>query len=116
MRVSKIENQPSFGIKCFGADKLDKKVLKTFKQSALVKNIDKKYPEATVLFVKQDSIDFFGKEVGYNNLYVFINLKDSKNFDLHISDKKKGVVEEKFIDFIRKTTIEDIEQKLAKKS
>lgn len=116
MRINKIENQPSFGIKCLNADKLDKKVIKTFKQSALVKKIDEKYPDALIMFTKQDSIDFFGKEIGYNNLDTYVSLSPDKNFNLHLSDKKRGVVEKKFLEFIRKTSLEELEQKTIKES
>ena len=112
MRINKIDNQPSFGIRYQNITDWNPKTLNAFKKSKLLKDIDKKYPDACVSYFKQNSIDFFGEEVGYNTLSAFFHLDKNKISKWEAIDKKRGVVEEKFVEFLKKASIEDLELKL----
>ncbi len=112
MQINKIDNQTSFGINYQNIKDWNPGTLKAFKKSKLLKGIDKKYPDACVSYFKQNSIDFFGEEVGYNTLSAFFHLDNNKISKWEAIDKKRGIVEKKFIEYLKKASVEDLEQKL----
>ena len=57
MHTYSLGNEPSFGIRYKNKKFWDKKTLKTFEDSELLKEINKKYPNATVSLRKYSEID-----------------------------------------------------------
>ena len=108
MNVAKLshQNEPSFGIKYLNKGKWDKNVLQTFEKSNLLKNIDKKYPSASVIYDK-----FYEFEDDTHTLIAKLNLAKDKTFRWTLSSHNEEVPKKHFIDFINTTSLEDIENK-----
>lgn len=108
MNISKVsyQNEPSFGIKYLNKGQWDKKVLKTFKESNLLKAIDKKYPNASVIYNK-----FYEFEDDTHTLVAKLNLAKDKFFRWTLSSHNEEVPKKHFIDFVNTATLEDIENK-----
>ena len=101
MQIKSIDSQynsPNFGIKYIKPRSWDPDVLDTLMKSNLVKQIDSKYPSASVEF------EFFsGKIIPYNYILKFYlnNIIEAK---IHETSYKK------LIDEIRTTRLKDIEK------
>ena len=108
MNISKVsyQNEPSFGIKYLNKGQWDKKVLKTFEESNLLKTIDKKYPNASVIYNK-----FYEFEDDTHTLVAKLNLAKDKFFRWTLSSHNEEVPKKHFIDFINTATLEDVENK-----
>lgn len=110
MKIEQINNQPSFGIKYLNKSAWNPTVLKTFENSKLLKNIDKKYPSATVTYKKIYEEDIFGSEPTHTLVAVF-NLAKNMIYRWSLSSYRKDIPEKNFIDFINSTTLSEIEFK-----
>ena len=110
MKVSEISNQPSFGIKYLNKQSWNPKVLKTFENSALLQNLDKKYPNASVVYNKFYEEDAFGFEPMHTLVAVF-KLAKNQVFRWTLSSHRSEVPEEEFMKFIKETTLADVENK-----
>ena len=110
MKVSEVSNQPSFGIKYLNKQAWNPKVLKTFENSTLLQNLDKKYPNASVVYNKFYEEDAFGFDPTHTLAAVF-KLAKNQVFRWTLSSHNSEVPEEEFIKFIKGTNIADIENK-----
>ena len=110
MKISEVNNQPSFGIKYLNKQAWNSKALKTFENSALLKNLDKKYPNASVAYNKFYEEDPFGFEPTHTLVAVF-KLAKNQVFRWTLSSHRAEVPEQEFVKFIKETTLVDVENK-----
>lgn len=110
MKVNEINKQPSFGIKYLNKQAWSSKALKTFENSALLKNLDKKYPNASVVYNKFYEEDPFGFEPTHTLVAVF-KLAKNQVFRWTLSSHRADVPEEVFMNFIKNTNITEVENK-----
>ena len=100
------QNEPSFGIKYMNKGQWDKNVLQAFEKSNLLKTIDKKYPNASIIYNK-----FYEFEDDTHTLIAKLNLAKDKSFRWTLSSHNEEVPKRHFIDFINTANLEDIENK-----
>lgn len=106
MQVNKVDNNVSFGIKIPNRKAWDKNVLKAFENSDLVKQIDKKYPDAVASYDK-----FFDWEDETYTVVSQINLKKDKNFRWTLSSHSESFPDNQFVKFLKSTNLEEVEDK-----
>lgn len=103
MQVSKISNQPAFGIRCVNENSLNKNAFEILRNSKLAKEIDKKYSQASANYFffenakKEEASDIDNK---LYTLLFDINLSKNKiwhmQVDTTISDTPAKFLKEKF--------------------
>ena len=101
MQVKSIDsryNSPSFGIKYIKSRSWNPNVLDTLIKSNLVKQIDSKYPSASVAF------EFFSGNIIHNNYILKFNLNNIIKPEIYETSYNK------LIDKIRTTSLKDIEK------
>jgi len=108
MQINKTSNKSNltFGIKYLNKAKWDKKVLKSFENSTLLKSIDNKYPSASIHYDK-----FYDFETNTHTLSAILKLCEDKMFRWSLSSHNENVPKKHFNDFINTTSLEEIENK-----
>lgn len=117
MQINKIQqnNQPNFGIKYLNKKAWNNDVLKAFENSKLLKGIDKKYPEAEVYYIKISENESLINTELVHTLVTDIKLAKDKFFRWNLSSYSENVPEKHFIKDLSKMTLEDVENRSAKK-
>ena len=102
-------NQINFGIKYKNKKAWDKKVLAEFEKSRLLRDLNKKYPNAEIFYKK-----FFGEE-SFNNqeiihtLILDIKLAKDKFFRWNLSSHNENFPEKHLLYELKILTLKDIE-------
>ena len=109
MYVSKIDNQPSFGLTYINKKSWNKDLLKTLEKSKLVKEIDKKYPVAYASYTKIREENAFNGEPNFHLSFILKLAKDkiwNFNIDSHSSEgTNKALIAE-----LKSKRLEDVEK------
>ena len=77
MYISKIDYAPNFGVNFINKANCNKRFLDAFENSKLVKEIDKKYPEAVAKYIKVAEGDMADADVNFHSTF-FISLQKIK--------------------------------------
>ena len=109
MQVNKVDNNVSFGIKIPNRKAWDKNVLKAFENSDLVKQIDKKYPDAVASYNK-----FFDWDDETYTVVSQLKLNKDKNFRWTLSSHSESFPDNQFVKFLKSTNLEEVEDKSVK--
>ena len=109
MQVNKVDNNVSFGIKIPNRKAWDKNVLKAFENSDLVKQIDKKYPDAVASYRK-----FFDWDDETYTVVSQLKLNKDKNFRWTLSSHSESFPDNQFVKFLKSTNLEEVEDKSVK--
>ena len=109
MQVNKVDNNVSFGIKIPNRKAWDKNVLKAFENSDLVKQIDKKYPDAVASYNK-----FFDWDDETYTVVSQLKLNKDKNFRWTLSSHSESFPNDQFVKFLKSTNLEEVEDKSVK--
>ena len=109
MYVSKIDNQPSFGLTYINKKSWNKDILRTLEKSKLVKEIDKKYPVAYASYTKIREENAFNDEPNFHLSFILKLAKDkiwNFNIDSHSSEgTNKALIAE-----LKSKRLEDVEK------
>lgn len=104
MQVNKVDNNVSFGIKIPNRKAWDKNVLKAFENSDLVKQIDKKYPDAVASYSK-----FFDWDDETYTVVSQLKLNKNKNFRWTLSSHSESFPDNQFVKFIKSANLQKVE-------
>ena len=109
MQVNKVDNNVSFGIKISNRAGWNKGVLAAFENSKLVKQIDKKYPDAVASYNK-----FFDWDDETYTVVSQLKLNKDKNFRWTLSSHSESFPDNQFVKFLKSTNLEEVEDKSVK--
>ena len=109
MQINSINNnQPNFGIKYVNKSAWNREVLRTFENSTLLKEIDKKFPEATVAYSK--SYKF--KPNNYDKIHTLMinfQLAEGYGYKWTLSSSKEEEPDKMFQKFVNEKKLDSLE-------
>ena len=114
MQISKIDNQPVFGINYVNKQMWHKSFIKSFEGLDLVKQIEKKYPNASASYRKTLETDINNKNPNFH-LTFKIGLKDKLTWSANIDGDSSSKADRTLIDILSNTSLSDIEKQSVKK-
>ena len=111
MKISKIENQQTFGIRCINSKSWKPELLKSFEKSKLVQEIDAKYPNASAnyFFFKQN--DLANDEDIWTTL-LDLTLTPQKIWHYHLDSHSIDVPDKYLSEKINKLSLSDLESEI----
>ena len=113
MYVSKISNAPSFGMNYVNKGNWNERFLKSFENSQLVKDIDKKYPKAVAKYIKVAEDDMADSESNFHST-LFIKLAKDKICKYFIDSHTSKGADNAMTQLIADKTLADIEKDAVK--
>lgn len=114
MYVSKIDYAPNFGINFVNKANCNKRFLDAFENSKLVKEIDKKYPEAVAKYIKVAEGDMADADVNFHSTF-FIQLAKNKICKYSIDSHTSKGADSAMTSILNSKTLEELEADSAKK-
>lgn len=109
MYVSKIDNQPNFGLTYINKSTWNKDILKTLEKSKLVKDIDKKYPVAYASYTKIREENPFNGEPNFHLSFI-LKLAKNKIWNFNIDSHSSEGVNKALISELKNKKLEEIEK------
>ena len=113
MYISKVVNTPSFGMNFVNKGNWNERFLKSFENSQLVKDIDKKYPEAVVKYIKVAEDDMADSDTNFRST-LFIKLAKDKICKYFIDSHTSRGADNAMSQLINTKTLADVEKDAAK--
>ena len=105
MQINSINNnQPNFGIKYVNKSAWNSEALKAFESSELLKGIDRKFPEASVVYSKT-----YNNSDKLHTLKVNFQLAKDYGFDWVLSSAKEYDLEKWFKKFVNEENLGSLE-------
>ena len=117
MEINKVQNhnQTSFGIKYANKKAWNKDVLFAFEKSNVIKEIDKKYPEAKVHYLKMSGEESLANSEIIHTLIMDVELAKNKLYRWMLSSHTENVPEKHLIKDFENLTLNNIEESSAEK-
>ena len=115
MKISKINNQQTFGIKCVNSAKWNPELLKKFEKSKLVSEIDATYPEASANYFLFKQNDLVNDENVWTLLFDLV-LTPKKIWHYHLDSHFADVPDKYLADRINKLSLKDVENEIQKQA
>lgn len=109
-RVSQQNNTNFNAIKYVNKGVLNKQALEAIENARVLESIEKKYPNAAIIFDK-----FYDYEDETHTLLANIKLAKNKNYRWTLSSHREEVPNEHFINFIKTASLEEIENNAVEK-
>ena len=109
MQVNRVDNNVSFGIKIPNKNNWNKNALAALENSKLVKQIDKKYPDAVASYDK-----FFDWEDETYTVVSQLKLNKDKSFRWTLSSHSESFPDNQFVKFIKSADLKEVEDKSVK--
>ena len=113
MYISKVNNTPSFGMNYVNKGNWNERFLKSFENSQLVHEIDKKYPDAVVKYIKVAEDDMADSEPNFRST-LFIKLAKDKICKYFIDSHTSRGADNAMSQMINNMTLADVEKDAAK--
>ena len=111
MQVNKVQNNsPAFGIKYVNKQAWNADVLKAFENSKLVEEIDNKYKDAVVRYIKVSGEDSIINEEFIHTLVLDIKLSADKLFRWNLSSHFESVPEKQLINDLEGLSLKTVEK------
>ena len=110
MRVEKYNNSQSFGIRYTNKGSWNAKILKTFENSKLLKEIDNKYSQAQVTYYKLNNAQDFANDERVSTLSMIIKLAENKIYHWNLSSHNQNIPEKYIEQALNELTLEDVEK------
>ena len=113
MYISKVSNTPCFGMNFVNKGNWNERFLKSFENSQLVKDIDKKYPEAVVKYIKVAEDDMADSDTNFRST-LFIKLAKDKICKYFIDSHTSRGADNAMSQLMNEKTLADVEKDAAK--
>ena len=115
MKITKIENRQTFGIRCINPKSWNSEFLKNFEKSKLVKEIDAKYPNASANYFSFKQNDMVNDEDVWTTLFDII-LTPNKIWHYHLDSHNFNVPNQHLQEQIDKMGVSDLEVEIGKQA
>ena len=110
MKIDSI-NRTNFGIKCLRTEKWDKEVYDTLMKSALVKEIDAKYPDASASYFLYKENNVVNQNSQYKLLFD-LNLTKNKIWNCWLNGNNEKILPKILLKKLQKLTLSETETNL----
>lgn len=110
MKIDSI-NRTNFGIKCLRTEKWDKEVYDTLMKSALVKEIDAKYPDASASYFLYKENNVVNQNSQYKLLFD-LNLTKNKIWNCWLKGNNEKILPKILLKKLQKLTLSETETNL----
>lgn len=109
MYVSKVDNQPGFGLTYINKSAWNKDILRTLEKSKLAKDIDKKYPVAFASYTKIMEKNPFNDDPNYHISFI-LKLAKNKIWNFNIDSHSSEGANKALISVLKSKKLEDLER------
>ena len=114
MNISRVDNQPNFGIRYINKKMWNRKFAKSFEQLDLTKQIDEKYPKASASYRKIAETDIDIPKPNFH-LDFRISLNKNKTWNVSFDDKSSAKTDKALLEKLNNITLSDIEKEYVTK-